>query len=137
MPNRAVAAYALGRIGPAAAAALPELQDALTAEEQLVRVASAFALVNIAPGNEPIVRMSVPVLVQGLQSPTAAARRGAAEGLGIVGKPARSAAEGALRAAATDRDETVRKAALEALERMGAVVDSPAPIKARIQEPNR
>ncbi len=96
-----------------------------------MRVASAFALVNIAPGNEPITKLSVPVLVQGLQSTVAAARRGAAEGLGIVGKPARAAAEGALRGATNDPDESVRKAALEALEKMGAIVDSPAPKKAK------
>jgi HEAT repeat protein len=69
----------------------------------------------------------LPILVQGLQNPIAAARRGSAEALAKLGKPARPAAEGALRAATHDPDDTVRKAALEALERMGAVVDGIRP----------
>ncbi len=125
--NRAVAAYALGRIGPAARAALPKLQAELTSPESLVRVASAYALVHVAPDNQDVVRAALPVLVQGLRNPKAAARRGAAEGLARVGKPARRAAEGALRAATHDPDASVRKAALEALEKMGAVVDAPPP----------
>jgi HEAT repeat protein len=90
-----------------------------------VRVASAFALVHVAPNNEPLARSAVPVLVQGLASPVAAARRGAAEALGEVGKSARAAAEKSLKGATTDSDETVRKAALAALEKMGVVVDVP------------
>ena len=123
--NRAVAAFALGKIGPAAKAALPKLQEELTSEDPLVRVASAFALVHIAPNSEPLVRTAVPVLVQGLDSPVAAARRGSAEALGTIGKPARAAAEKALQAAMVDSDESVRRAALEALEKMGVIVDSP------------
>ncbi len=70
------------------------------------------------------------MLVQGLKSPVAAARRGAAEGLGVIGKPARSAAEGALKAALDDSDATVRREALKALERMGVIVDkNPVPAK--------
>lgn len=123
--NRAVAAYALGRIGPAARAALPKLQEELTSAESLVRVACAYALVHVAPGNQGTLRAALPVLVRGLQNPNAAARRGAAEGLAQVGKPARRAAEGALRAATHDPDASVRMAALEALEKMGAVIDAP------------
>ncbi|REK11400.1 MAG: hypothetical protein DWQ37_14035 [Planctomycetota bacterium] len=129
--NRAVAAYALGRIGPGASAALPKLQEELTSPEAVVRVASAFALVHVAPDNPAIIRASVPVLIQGLRNPLPAARRGAAEGLAAVGKPARSAAERALKAAAEDPDASVRNAALEALEKMGVVVDSPVPSSSR------
>jgi HEAT repeat protein len=123
--NRAVAAYALGRIGPAAKAALPRLQEELRSPEPLVRVASAYAVVHVDPRNEPLARAAMPVLVQGLQSPNAAARRGSAEGLAHIGKPARTVAEGALRAATSDPDESVRRAALEALEKIGAIVDAP------------
>ncbi len=135
VPNRAVAAFALGKIGPAAKAALPKLQEELRSEDQLVRVASAFALVNVAPNSEPIVTMAIPVLVHGLDSSVAAARRGAAEALGKIGKPARAAAEGALQAATLDPDETVRREALRALESMGAVVDSvPQPRRPILQK---
>jgi HEAT repeat protein len=121
--NAAVAAYALGRIGPAAKAAIPKLQTELTSADPLVRVASAYALVNVAPGNQKIIEASLPVLVQGLSHELPAARRGAAEALGAIGKPARSLGEGPLRKAAQDTDPTVRVAALEALERLGVVVD--------------
>jgi HEAT repeat protein len=122
--NRATAAFALGRIGPSAAAAVPQLQAELTSHDPLVRVASAYGLVFVAPDNEAIARQALPVLMQGLQNPLAAARRGAAEALGRLGKQARGA-EGALRMATHDPDESVRKAALEALEKIGAVVDAP------------
>ena len=126
---RATAAYALGRIGPAAKAAIPPLRQELTSAELLSRVAGAWALAHIAPQDEQVVRDAVPVLIRGLQSPTAAVRRGAADALGRIGKPA-IAAQGALETATRDPDETVRKAALLALERMGAVLDGPVPQQA-------
>jgi HEAT repeat protein len=117
---RAPAAYALGRIGPAAKAALPKLQGGLTSPEPIDRVASAYALVHVAPGDEALQEAAVPVLIHGLKNPLAPARRGAAEALGHVGQSVRRAAEGPLREAARDTDETVRAAALEALEKIGA-----------------
>ena len=121
-----VAAYALGRIGPAAQLAVPKLSKSLEASDPILRVASAYALVHIAPTNERLGKAALPVLMQGLENPIVAVRRGSAEGLGVLGKRAREA-EKLLQTAARDSDPTVRKAALAALEQMGAVVDDPAP----------
>ena len=121
---RAVAAYALGRIGPAAANAVPQLRGQLESSDPVVRVASAYALVHIAPGNDQTARQALPQLIQGLENPNVAVRRGSAEALGLLGKKALEA-EKPLRAAAHDPDSSVRKAAVAALERMGIVVDTP------------
>ena len=128
-----VAAYALGRIGPAAQMALPKLGQTLESTDPVLRVASAWALVHVAPDNERLGQAALPVLMQGLDNPTAAVRRGSAEGLGVLGKRAR-AAERQLQTAARDSDPTVRKAAITALERMGAVIDSPVPRAQRLQK---
>jgi HEAT repeat protein len=130
---KATAAYALGRIGPAAKAALPTLRSEMTSPDSLVRVASAYAVVHVAPGDERLARDALPVLIQGLQNPLAPARRGAAEALAVIGKPARVASERALRAAAQDPDESVRKAALMALERMGAMIDAKPAVPVRVK----
>ncbi len=118
--NRAVAALALGKIGPDAKSAVPKLQKELASADSLVRVASAFALVHIVGDNQQIVISTIPVLVEGLKHPVPAARRGSAESLGQIGKPARQAAERALQdVAANDQEEIVRDAAKRALEKLG------------------
>ncbi len=123
---QAIAAYALGCIGQDAKGAMPKLRAALQSSDPVVRVTAAWALVHVSPNVEPVASEVLPVLTQGLKNPLAAVRRGAAEGLGHLGKKASSAA-GALKVAAGDEDETVRKAALAALEQLGAVLDSPVP----------
>lgn len=128
---RAFAAFALGRIGPAAKSATVKLHEGLESTEPVVRVASAWALVHIDGKNDQVARETVPVLMQGLKNETVAVRRGSAEALGLLGKAALGAQQ-PLKAATHDSDESVRKAALLALERMGVVVDSPTktPVKA-------
>jgi len=121
---RSVAAYTLGRIGPAAKNAIPVLRKNVESSDSVVRVASAWALAHIATHDAQVVREVVPVLIQGLQAESEAVRRGSADALGLIGKPAREA-ESALKAATQDPDETVRKAALHALEKIGAIVDAP------------
>ncbi len=121
----AVAAYALGSLGEAGASAAPQLRKTLEAKDPVLRVASAWALVHVSARPEQVASITTAVLVQGLKQENPAVRRGSAEALGRLGKVARSAAEAALKAAAHDSDETVRHAALKALESMGVVVDSP------------
>lgn len=120
----AVAAYALGSMGEGASTAAPQLRKSLESSDAVVRVASAWALVHVSAKPEQVASMTIPVLIQGLKNENAAVRRGSAEALGRLGKPARAAAESGLREAARDTDETVRHAALVALEKMGAVVDA-------------
>ena len=119
---RSTAAYALGRIGPAARGATGKLRPMLESDEPLVRVVSAWALVHITPQDDEVSRKAVPILIQGLKSETVAVRRGSANALGKLGPKARDAA-GALTDATRDPDETVRTAALAALEQLGVVHD--------------
>jgi HEAT repeat protein len=119
---RTVAAYALGRIGTDASTAAPQLRAELQSTDPVMRVASAWALVHVSPRGEQVAPEVLPNLMQGLKNENVPVRRGSAEALGRLGKAARTA-EGALRVTARDPDETVRKAALEALERMGTIVD--------------
>ncbi len=120
---RATAAYALGRAGPVAKAAVPKLRTALEADDLLVRVTSAWALASVSPGDAQVAAAATPVLMRGLEASHVMMRRGSAEALGQFGKGA-DQATAALKAATRDEDETVRAAALEALEKIGAVVDS-------------
>jgi HEAT repeat protein len=116
----------LGQIGPDAKPAVPALRAELASKDPVVRIASAYALVHIDL-DDATVKETLPVLIEGLDNSLPAVRRGAAEGLGRIGKAARSA-EAKLREVARDNDPTVRKAALTALESMGAVVDAPTSI---------
>jgi HEAT repeat protein len=127
---QAVAAYALGNIGTKAAEAAPRLRKDLESPEPLVRVASAWALVHVAPVDKQLATVTMPVLLQGLKNENVAVRRGSAEGLGVLGTHARAAIP-ALRAAARDTDPSVAKAATEALDRVGGLIDTPrqAPAK--------
>jgi HEAT repeat protein len=125
---RATAAYALGRIGPAASSVVPKLHKAIESDDALVRVVSAWSLAHIAADDPKTAPAAVPVLMHGLSNEIIEVRRGAATALGKLGKSAKSAT-GALQVAARDPDETVRAAALEALERMGVVVEK-APTRA-------
>jgi HEAT repeat protein len=114
------------------------LKGVLQDPEVSVRVAGAYALLKIEPGNSaaadvlrqamrdgdggvivkvtqqgPAAAWAVPTLIELLQDRRAGIRRLAAEGLGRIGDPAASALP-ALRTARNDEDDRVRDAATEA-----------------------
>jgi HEAT repeat protein len=109
------AAYALGRIGPAAAAADAALGAALQNREQSLAVMAAWALNKIHPASAETVAKTVPVLVSGLNAPLAKTREAAAETLGELGPEAKQAA-GALEKALGDKNRAVRAASAKALK---------------------
>ncbi len=111
--NAAAIAYALGQIGPNAAAAVPALNKMLESPDSNVALADAWALVHICPASEDVAAKAVPVLIAGLSSPLPVARRGAAEALRDMGPLARQALP-ALQKAMQDSDASVREAAAEA-----------------------
>ena len=112
--RQAVVARTLGRIGPAAAAAVPALADELTSEHAHVREAAAEALAQIGPAAEP----AVPALVRLLTDRPPASRQAAALALAKVGRSA-PATVVALVQLLPDRADEVREAAVEALARLG------------------
>lgn len=104
---RATGARMLGDCGPAASPALPALTKLLKDADGDVRVASAEAILKIAPETAA----ALPVLIDALQHPDLLVRRRAAEALGGRG------AQAALRAAAQDPEPEVRQAVQEALKK--------------------
>ncbi len=124
---RAIAAYALGRIGAKAHGAVPQLRRQLESPDPVVRVSCAWAIVHIDGNGKDagaVARETLPILIQGLKQENIAVRRGSAEALGVLGKAARSAIP-ALQAASRDPDDSVAKAALAALERVGGIIITP------------
>jgi len=101
-------AGALGRIGPASAPAVANLVALLGEPDTRTRVVVAAALKRIG-------RAAVPALLDGLRHPDPELRARAATLLAKVA-PDDEAVTAALRHAATDRDEEVRKRVGEALE---------------------
>jgi HEAT repeat protein len=109
---RAVGAEMLGECGPAAQSAVPALVKRLKDEEGDVRVASALALLRIAPDREG--GPALATLVRELGNPDVLVRVLAAEALGRLGPRAAEAAP-ALRRATQDPEPEVRQAATAAL----------------------
>jgi CubicO group peptidase (beta-lactamase class C family) len=118
-PAREAAAGALGRMGPAAAAAVEPLIATFADENLYLRGAAAIALGRIG-------QAAVPPLARALGDANAEVRRSAAIALGRVGTSA-VAAVPALTRATADPDEDVRFAAVTALGGLGASARDAAP----------
>lgn len=109
------AARTLGKIGPAAEIAVPELVAALKDTDALVREHAAESLGDIGPG----AAAAVPALVKVLKDPDARVRRDAVRSLGQIGAAAKSGASD-IRPLLQDKDEKVRKAARTTLQQLEA-----------------
>ena len=114
-PNLSAIAYCLGRIGPDAASAQPELLALLKSADRSAALLSAWALNQIQVKSAEIAAKALPVLIEGLTLPTAKCRQLAAEGLQDLGPLAKDAAT-ALERASADEDKDVRDAAAKALK---------------------
>jgi HEAT repeat protein len=112
--RQVVVARSLGRIGPAAAAAVPALAHELSSEHAHVREAAAEALGQIGPAAEP----AVPGLVRLLTDRLPASRQAAAIALSRVGRTDPAAIPPLIQLL-PDRADEVREAAVEALARFG------------------
>jgi HEAT repeat protein len=110
---QAQGALGLGKLGPAAAPAVPALIDALESPALLVRQNAALALGDIGPD----ARAAVPSLTSSLADPEWQVRRAAAVALGMIGPEAKPA-EKALEQLTADKNSLVQKAAREALSKI-------------------
>jgi HEAT repeat protein len=106
--------HILARFGPAAQEAAPVLQTALTNEYVSVHLSAARALWRIDAEPKEV----LPLLVKWLQTGGAYTKAHAAEILAEMG-PAAKEALPALRALLDDKSENVRRAAAEAVEKIG------------------
>jgi len=112
--NFCAMAYALGKIGPDAAAAEPVLLNLLKSSDPKLALISAWSLTQIRPAAAEVAAQTVPVLIAGLSVPLPIGRQSAAEALGSLGPLAKDATA-ALQKASTDDDKAVRDAAAQAL----------------------
>jgi HEAT repeat protein len=109
------AGYALGKIGPAAKEALPALTQLAASDDELLKLSSVWAMLQIGVMNDDLTKMAVPMLTKALTSEREFVRVEAAMSLGKLGKAAASAAA-ALEKAAQDPSPAVRSAAEESLK---------------------
>lgn len=114
---RPVACYALGKIGKGSSAAVPQLHKHLKSRDAYEKTVAAWALVHIAP-DEKTVELAIPLLsaaLHGAANPKI--RIEVAETLGKIGKGSHLAKD-ALQLALKDSDESVRKAAEKAIQKL-------------------
>jgi HEAT repeat protein len=110
------ATFALGKIGPAAKAALPAIRKNFDNDQEL-RPISIWAMVHIAPGDEKIADEAVPFMIAALKRQESVVRFHAAQTLGMIAPRAHDAIP-ALEAASKDPDLHVREAVTEALKKI-------------------
>lgn len=109
----------LGRLGPRAERALPEVAKRLGDSDRDVRAAAQAALKRIqAPAPKVTPALRLPDLIKTLADGDAQARAQAAEKFGLLGDKAKSAVPVLIRALADD-DKTVRVKLQESLEEIG------------------
>ena len=146
--TRQRAARVLGRMGPAAAPAVPALIEAARISPADGSIANALAEIGSdalpavlatlqgapAPDAERLLSLlrgfgkpAIPVLLEALKHPSPQVRAAAAKALGGMGRDAKSAAE-PLFALASDTEAPVRAAALRALVALGASSEKLKPL---------
>jgi HEAT repeat protein len=116
--ERYSAIFVIGKIGPSAKPAIPLLEKNLQEQDAFLQTASAWALVQIDPKSDGRVAQCLGPLMQGLAVPDPRVRVEVIQTLGQLG-PAAKPAKPALEQIAKDPDEIMRKAAVDALFKIG------------------
>ena len=112
------AIYALGKIGSAAKAATADLRKNLTSDDEFLRIASIWALLQIHGKDDQLVKEAVPAFTKLLKDDREMRRLEAATALGELG-PAAAKAVPILHELAESDTPAVRKAAKEAIAKIG------------------
>jgi HEAT repeat protein len=117
---RGTAAYALGKIGPAAAAAAEKLTERLEQLEAAEdKVALVWALLKLKPGDPALAAKAVPLLLGALDHQESLVRMEAAASLGEIGPPAaQPEVIDRLKQLLTDPDDAVQAAAAATLQKL-------------------
>ena len=85
------ASFALGKIGPAAKAAVPALTKLNQSDDELLRLISVWAVLKIGPRTDELVKSSMPILMTALKNSREFVRIEAAMTLGELGAAAGAA----------------------------------------------
>jgi HEAT repeat protein len=112
------AIYALGKIGPAAKGAAGDLRKNLNSEDEFLRIASMWALLQIQGTDEQLVKEAVPAFTKLLKDDREMRRLEAANALGEIG-PAAAKALPTLKELAETDTPAVRQAAKDAIAKIG------------------
>ncbi len=115
---RCAAAYALGKIGPAAAAAAAELLATRETDDAILGVIANWAAAIVLPTDREVVDTTVEHLTSALQAPDETVRYAASVALGELGIRAVGAIEALQKVSAEDPAEAVQEAAQTAADRI-------------------
>lgn len=111
------AGYAVGKIGPAAKEALPALKQLAASDDDLLKLSSIWAMLEIGAMSDDLNKMALPLLTGALGNAREIIRVEAAMSLGKLGKAAASALP-ALEKSLQDSSPAVRSAAAEAVKQI-------------------
>lgn len=116
--ERYAAAYALGRIGPAAAAAAPALRELAQSQDEMLAAVATWAALKIKPDDASHFEAAIPLLRRALRGDRELVRLEAAVALGDIGPAAVSAIPILELVAEDDPVKEVRAAAAAALAKI-------------------
>lgn len=117
---RYTAVYALGKFGPAAAAAAEGLRSVAQSDDVLLATVAAWAGLQVEPENREQYEQAIPLLEKALQSERELARLEAAVALGDIGADAAGALPILELVREDDPSRTVRSAAATAVKKINA-----------------
>jgi HEAT repeat protein len=124
--TRYAAAYALGRIGPAAKPALGKLRELAGADDELLATVAVWAALKVDPADSSLFASAVPRLRKALRSGDEIVRLEAAVALGDIGPEAKPALPILELVAEDDPLPSVREAAEQAIAKISAANATPA-----------
>jgi HEAT repeat protein len=115
---RYAAAFALGRIGSAAKAAVPRLIELSKSSDEIMATVAVWSALKIAPADRSLFDTAIPLLRRALRGEREVARLEAAVALGDIGPSAKSAIPILELVAEDDPNRDVREAAAGALAKI-------------------
>jgi len=116
--TRYAAAYALGRIGPAAKPAVEQLESLSGSQDEVMATVAVWALLKINPAESALLERAIPKLRKALRSDRELVRLESAVALGDIGQAASSAVPMLELVAEEDSSRAVRDAAAVALRKI-------------------
>jgi HEAT repeat protein len=112
------AAYALGRIGPAAKPAVEQLRALATSPDEVLATVAVWSAIKIEPGDSSMFDLAIPALRKALRAEREIVRLEAAVALGDIGPEARAAIPMLELVSEEDPSKSVRSAAAAALAKI-------------------
>ena len=116
--SRYSAAYALGRIGPAAKPAAEQMRSLITSPDEVLATVAAWSMLKITPEDTSLIDQAIPALSKAVRADRELVRLEAAVSLGDIGPAASSAIPILELVSEEDSSRQVRDAAGKALKKI-------------------